>query len=177
MALRANLAAPVGVWLRRVHAMVPDPVRTGASRPVGIEKSCIPHPRILPGPRSPFSSSTPRSVRSPDPTRCRRGKATPLPHASQIRPPHSVLLPASHFSTFPPAIGRFAPLHLSLLCPPYSVLRNPLCLRPAPTCFVIHLSTFAPELCSDLHLCTALCSATPSTLALTTITSISTITG
>ena len=30
LALRANLAAPVGVWLQRVHAMVPDPVRTGA---------------------------------------------------------------------------------------------------------------------------------------------------
>jgi hypothetical protein len=32
LALRANLAAPVGVWLQRVHAMVPDPVRTGAPR-------------------------------------------------------------------------------------------------------------------------------------------------
>ncbi len=30
LALRANLAPPVGVWLQRVHAMVPDPVRTGA---------------------------------------------------------------------------------------------------------------------------------------------------
>ena len=26
LALRANLAAPVGVWLRRVLAVVPDPV-------------------------------------------------------------------------------------------------------------------------------------------------------
>ncbi len=33
LALRANLAAPVGVWLQRVLAMVPDPVRTGASPP------------------------------------------------------------------------------------------------------------------------------------------------
>ncbi len=53
-----------------------------------------------------------------------RGKATPLPHVSQIRTLNSVLC-------------------------------NLLCLRPAPTCFVIHLSTFAQELCSDLHLCTA----------------------
>jgi hypothetical protein len=42
-----------------------------------------------------------------------RGKATPLPHVSQIRTLNSVLC-------------------------------NLLCLRPAPTCFVIHLSTFAP---------------------------------
>jgi hypothetical protein len=42
-----------------------------------------------------------------------RGKATPLPHVSQIRTLNSVLC-------------------------------NLLCLRPTPTCFVIHLSTFAP---------------------------------
>ena len=61
LALRANLVAPVGVWLQRVHAMVPDPVRTGAS-PVGIAlwaagiaKCCGLQPRILPGSRSPFS--------------------------------------------------------------------------------------------------------------------------
>jgi len=93
----------------------------------------------------------------------RANLATPLPHASQIRTLNSVLCnllclrPAPtcfviHLSTFAPATGRFAPLHLCtfarfshlpLLRPPSSVL------FPAS-----HLSTFAQELCSDLHLCT-----------------------
>ena len=54
LALRANLAAPVGVWLRRVLAMVPDPVRTGASPRGNREVRAGLHPRFLPGPPFPL---------------------------------------------------------------------------------------------------------------------------
>ena len=79
------------------------------------------------------------------------------------------------------ALLRFAPLHLPLFRTLNSVLCNLLCLRPAPTCFVIHLSTFPPAsgrfaplhlpllrpphsvLCNlpCPHLCTASCFSSP----------------
>jgi hypothetical protein len=77
--------------------------------------------------------------RSPAPPFC----SYPL----QIRPPYSVIFPASasYLSTFPP-------FHLCTVLapasPPSSVLCNPFCA---------HLSTFAQELCSVLHFYTASC--------------------
>jgi hypothetical protein len=94
--------------------------------------------------------------RSPAPPFC----SYPL----QIRPPYSVIFPASAsptsclqllYSVIFPA-STFAPLHRSSapICtfapasPPSSVLCNPFCA---------HLSTFAQELCSVLHFYTASC--------------------
>ena len=73
--------------------------------------------------------------------------ATPLPHAFKIRTLYS-----SPHLTFPLLHRPSADLHLCTAfathCTPYSVLCNLL--------HVIHFSTFAQELCSDLHLCTCL---------------------
>ena len=117
LALRANLAAPVGVWLQRVHAMVPDPFQTGAS-------------------------------------------SSPTSHASQIRNPYSVLrnqlIPRPYLPPSQPYSCHLVPSR------PSAALTFPLLHRPP----------------ADLHLCTCLSiHSAPSTRALTTITSISTITG
>ena len=109
----------------------------------------MPPPRILPGPRFPLSvaASLPRvgarlrRVRLPR----GRGSTTCCPSLPLV------LFSASHLSTFPPAFGRFAPLHChrnspsSVICTPYPVLFS---------ASASHLYTFAPAIgrFAPLHL-------------------------
>jgi len=110
------------------------------------------------GPRPLLPATHPS--RSPAPPFC----SYPL----QIRPPYSVIFPASAsptsclqllYSVIFPA-STFAPLHRSSapICTfaPASHLSSVLCNLPR-----LHLSTFAQELCSDLHFYTASCLPPP----------------